>query len=221
MSAYYYGPQNHHPSSMTSHSSSSHNHRSRRAPRLSASHNTHRQFRGVRSMKELAESPPISAFRARFEAGRSFDLDDDLEFCPGLLTEDDVSTTLSLESFLLSENSNTDRTILQLQSIHSSSSDGSLSSGSPQSSPLQQQIQPQQQVTPSFSLSSASHNNYIPSTGFQSSTDQHALKLHQPAALRTRNAIPIVNPSTGMKVPSPPASISPAMMQQQTYARRW
>lgn len=42
-------------------------------------------------MKELAESAPVSAFRARFEAGRSFDLDDDLEFCPGLLTEDDVS----------------------------------------------------------------------------------------------------------------------------------
>ena len=42
-------------------------------------------------MKELTESPPASAFRVRFEAGRSFDLDDDLEFCPGLLTEDDVS----------------------------------------------------------------------------------------------------------------------------------
>ena len=42
-------------------------------------------------MKELTEAPPVSAFRMRFEAGRSFDLDDDLEFCPGLLTEDDVS----------------------------------------------------------------------------------------------------------------------------------
>lgn len=42
-------------------------------------------------MKELTESPPVSIFRARFEAGRSFDLDDDLEFCPGLLTDDDVS----------------------------------------------------------------------------------------------------------------------------------
>lgn len=42
-------------------------------------------------MKELTETPVVSAFRARFEAGRSFDLDDDLEFCPGLLTEDDVS----------------------------------------------------------------------------------------------------------------------------------
>lgn len=46
-------------------------------------------------MKELTESPPISAFRVRFEAGRSFDLDDDLEFCPGLLTENDVSAKYS------------------------------------------------------------------------------------------------------------------------------
>lgn len=94
MSQYYYGSQHHQPSSSSSHSSaSSHGHhggRSRRAARLSASQNSHRQFRGVRSMKELAESPPVSAFRIRFEAGRSFDLDDDLEFCPGLLTEDDV-----------------------------------------------------------------------------------------------------------------------------------
>ena len=209
---------------MSSHSSSSHNHRSRRAPRLSASHNTHRQFRGVRSMKELTESPPISAFRARFEAGRSFDLDDDLEFCPGLLTEDDVSLVAVapiIFSSLLHHHSANAKDVLQLQSIHSSSSDGSLSSGSPHSSPLQQQIQPQQQVTPSFSLSSASNNSYNPSASFQSNNDQHNLKLHQPAALRTRNAIPIVNPTTGMKVPSPPSSISPAMMQQQTYARHW
>ena len=55
-----------------------------------AAQNAQRQFRGVKSMRELAEAPAVSAFRARFEAGRSFDLDDDLEFCPGLLTEDDV-----------------------------------------------------------------------------------------------------------------------------------
>ena len=42
-------------------------------------------------MKELTEAASVTAFRARFEAGRSFDLNDDLEFCPGLLTEDDVS----------------------------------------------------------------------------------------------------------------------------------
>lgn len=58
-----------------------------------AAQNTQRQFRGVKSMRELAEAPAVSAFRARFEAGRSFDLDDDLEFCPGLLTEDDVSAS--------------------------------------------------------------------------------------------------------------------------------
>ncbi|KAL8942470.1 MAG: hypothetical protein Q9211_001364 [Gyalolechia sp. 1 TL-2023] len=220
MSAYYYGPQHHHPSSILSRSSSSQNHhgsRSRRAPRLSASQHTPRQFRGVRSMKELTESPPISAFRARFEAGRSFDLDDDLEFCPGLLTEDDVWNWLGSPIWC---GSIADRhCVRQLQSIHSASSDGSMSSGSPQSSPLQQQIQPQQ-VTPTFSIPSASTNAYNPSN-FPSDNNQHRLKLHQPAALRSRNAIPIVNPSTGMRVPSPPTSISPAMMQQQTYARRW
>ena len=41
-------------------------------------------------MRELAESPPVSTFRAKFEAGRSFDLEDDWEFCPDLMTEDDV-----------------------------------------------------------------------------------------------------------------------------------
>ena len=91
--SYYYGSQHHQPLP-SSHSTSLHNHhggRSRRAPRLSNSQNSHRQFRGVRSMKDLSESPPVSAFRLRFEAGRSFDLDDDIEFCPGLLTEDEVS----------------------------------------------------------------------------------------------------------------------------------
>jgi len=108
-----------------------------------------------------------------------------------------------------------------LQSIHSSSSDGSLSSGSPQSSPFQPNIQPQQQATPSFSLSSAASNNsYNPVTGYQSNNNQQ-MKIHQPSALRTRNAIPIVNPNTGMRLPSPPSSISPAMMQQQTYQRQW
>lgn len=46
-------------------------------------------------MKELTESPPTPAARLRYEAGRSFDLDDDMEFCPGLLTEDDVSAKYS------------------------------------------------------------------------------------------------------------------------------
>lgn len=231
MPAYYYGAQNHQQSSSASHSTaSSHNHhggRSRRAPRLSASQNSHRQFRGVRSMKELTESPPVSAFRARFEAGRSFDLDDDLEFCPGLLTEDDVSlqpstdraTSHHMRDPIRRSHSNRNEND-QLQSIHSSSSDGSLSSGSPHSSPSQPQTQPQQQVTPSFPIPSAPVNNYNSASGYLSTNSQQT-KLHQPSALRARNAIPIVNPSTGMRVPSPPTSISPAMMQQQSYARGW
>lgn len=231
MSAFYYGQQHHQPSSH--HAASSHNHhggRSRRAPRLSSSQNSHRQFRGVRSMKELTEAPIASAFRARFEAGRSFDLDDDLEFCPGLLTEDDVScqqtSTRPPDPAEAQDRTYGHMTNLaspiQLQSIHSSSSDrSSLSSGSPNSSPLQHQIQPTQQVTPNFSLSSASNNTYHPSTGFQSNNNSHQMKIHQPSAIRSRNAIPIVNPSTGMRVASPPQSISPARMQQQTYSRRW
>jgi len=42
-------------------------------------------------MKELTESVSVSNFRSKFEAVRSFDLEDDMEFCPGLLTESDVS----------------------------------------------------------------------------------------------------------------------------------
>lgn len=43
-------------------------------------------------MKELpTESPAVTSFRRTFELGRSFDLDDDLDFVPGLITESDVS----------------------------------------------------------------------------------------------------------------------------------
>lgn len=51
-----------------------------------------KQFRSnMRSMKELAESVSVSNFRSKFEIVRSFDLEDDMEFCPNLLTESDVS----------------------------------------------------------------------------------------------------------------------------------
>lgn len=43
-------------------------------------------------MKELTDTASILTFRQKFEAGRSFDLDDDIEFCPALLTESDVSS---------------------------------------------------------------------------------------------------------------------------------
>lgn len=103
-------------------------------------------------------------------------------------------------------------TILQLHSIHSASDRSSLSSGSPDTSPLQHQIQPVQQVTPSISLSPASANSYVHAGNVSQ------MGFQQPSAVRARKVIPIVNPNTGMTLTSPPTSISPAMMQHQ---RRW
>lgn len=194
MSAFFYSghqqQQHHHPQSMH-HNPQPHNHhgRSRRAPRLPASHNRH--YRQQKPQKEVIapENPSITAFRARFEAGRSFDLDDDLEFCPNLLTYDEK------------------------QSVSSGSDRSSLSSGSPESSPLQHQIQPDH-ITPALSLSAAT-SAYV-SASFNNNT----LKVHQPSAIRSvTKAIPIVNPSTGNRIASPPSSVSPGMMQM--TAGRW
>lgn len=199
-----------------------HHHGRRRAPKM-AQQNAQRQFRGVKSMRELAEAPAVTAFRARFEAGRSFDLDDDLEFCPNLLTEDDVcfADPSKGESLLGDRRGLTvSSSPLQLHSIHSASSDrSSLSSGSPDTSPLQHQIQPVQQVTPSISLSPAQANSYVQAgvAGNLNHANYHQSANNQ--ANRTRKVIPIVNPNTGMTLASPPSSISPAMMQ--AAQRRW
>lgn len=98
MSSYYhYNAQQHHTSATAQPVGHSHHGgRNRRAPRLSVSQNSHKQFRGVRSMKELTETASLTNFRMKFEAGRSFDLEDDMEFCPGLLTESDVSLNAQL-----------------------------------------------------------------------------------------------------------------------------
>ncbi|OAP63027.1 hypothetical protein AYL99_02254 [Fonsecaea erecta] len=200
MSTYYYTAHQQHQATNPQPMPQTHSHhgRSRRAPRLSAAQNSHRQFRAPKVVKEIVvtEPPSMSAYRARFEAGRSFDLDDDLEFCPNLLTFD------------------------ERQSVTSGSSDrSSLSSGSPDSSPLQSQIQPQQ-ITPALSISSAVTSAYMSPPSFAG--NHNNLKIHQPSAIRSRNnAIPIVNPSTGNRIASPPSSISPGMMQQTTAARRW
>ncbi|KAJ5654256.1 hypothetical protein N7520_011481 [Penicillium odoratum] len=191
MSAFMYThhqQQQHHAHHGAHMPSNNHHGRSRRAPKMAAQ-NAQRQFRGVKSMRELAEAPAVTAFRARFEAGRSFDLDDDLEFCPNLLTDED------------------------LHSIHSAGSDrSSLSSGSPDTSPLQHQIQPVQQVTPAISLSPASANSYVHGV-----TNPNQLNYQQQPANRTRKVIPIINPNTGMSLASPPSSM--AMMQ--AAPRRW
>jgi hypothetical protein len=140
-------------------------------------------------MKELSESTALSAFRLKFEAAQSFDLEDDMEFCPSLLSDEELGYI-------------------------SGSERSSLASNSPESSPTQHPTS----VAPAFSLNSSSPPFIPPS--FQS---QHSsgLKLHQPAATRARgNAIPIINPLTGITMASPPPSVSPARMQQ-TIGRRW
>jgi len=115
----------------------------------------------------------LAAFRARYEAGRSFDLDDDLEFCPAGLLNDD-----------------------ELQSISSNSSDrSSVSSGSPDASPLQHQVQPAAYTLPTPA--------YPTVPGYYQTT--HG-QVKYPTTTRTRNAIPIVNPMTGQRVASPPLS---------------
>jgi hypothetical protein len=169
-----------------------HNHvtgRNRRAPRLSVSQNSQRQVRGGRGgLKDFAEVASLNNFRNKFEAGRSFDLEDDLEFCPGLLTEND------------------------LVSMSSASERSSLASNSPESSPTQQP----QTVAPGFSLNSTSPAFIPPSFQVQHAT----MKLHQPSATRGRNAIPIINPATGITMSSPPPSVSPGRLQH-SMGRRW
>ncbi|KAI5208699.1 hypothetical protein E4T42_00120 [Aureobasidium subglaciale] len=192
MSNFHYGAP-HYATAMQSHPHPSHNHhgRSRRGPRVSSAQNAHRQqqFKAQRSPKELPETPAYSAYIRDFEAAKGFEFEDDEVFCPfHLLTEDD------------------------LHSIHSSASSdrSSLSSGSPEASPLQHQAQPTPFLLPS---AAASYNN--------NSFQQNQMKLHQPMAQRTRNAIPIVDPSTRV-IASPPPSVSPArQMQGYINQRRW
>ncbi|KAK1830727.1 hypothetical protein QBC39DRAFT_260146 [Podospora conica] len=178
------------PASASAVGHSHHGGRNRRAPRLSVSQNSQKQFRGVRSMKELAESQTVLSYRTRFEVVVSFDLEDDMEFCPNLLTECDVASIAS-----------------------SASERSSLASNSPQGSPTQQPTT----IAPPFSLNSSSPP-FVPPT-FQS--HHSGLKLHQPSATRARNAIPIINPATGISMSSPPPSVSPARMVQQSIGRRW
>ncbi|KAF1814111.1 hypothetical protein P152DRAFT_393287 [Eremomyces bilateralis CBS 781.70] len=143
-------------------------------------------MRVARTHKDIVEAAAVSAYRLNFEAARSFDLEDDELFCPfSLLTDEDLT------------------------SMHSSGSDrSSLSSGSPEQSPLQHQLQP----TPAFMLPA--------STYLQSLSSQHpsSTKIHQPIAQRSSGkAIPIVNPAT-RNIASPPPSISPA---RQMVGRVW
>lgn len=215
MSGYHYAAQ-HYPSTMQTHSSHPHNHHGRRrGPRVSAAQNSHRQqmFKAQRSPKEVTHNPASNAYAKDYENARSFEFEDDEIFCPfHLLTNDDVCWIRD-SSFDPSA-----KTLPQLHSIHSSSSSdrSSLSSGSPEASPVQHQLQP----TPSFVLSTPSNFNQA---SFNQNTvaSQQRMKLHQPMAQRTRNAIPIVDPSTRSGVASPAPSLSPPRQMQTQLGRRW
>ncbi|PSK59344.1 hypothetical protein C1H76_5898 [Elsinoe australis] len=196
--ASFYHPGHSYGNSMSGGHNHNHHGRSRRGPRgVSSSHHAHRQQHLLkqqqRSPKQPSENPAYTAYIKDLEAARSFDLEDDEVFCPvHLLTEDD------------------------LQSMHSSSASdrSSLSSASPEASPLQQQVHP----NPSFLVSgpaSYNHNAY-----HQNRASQQHTKVYQPVAQRHRSAIPIVDPST-RSVASPPPSVSPARQMQHQYARRW
>ncbi|PHH55120.1 hypothetical protein CFIMG_002755RA [Ceratocystis fimbriata CBS 114723] len=182
------------------HQQHSHHGRNRRAQRLAQSTVAKGQMRNARAVKDLNDSMALMNFRSRFEATRSFDLEDDMEFCPNLLSEND------------------------LISIHSSSSEhSSLASNSPEASPTQI---PQSVATP-FSLSSSTSSSSPPTYLAPAFTSAQAagLKLHQPAATRARNPIPIINPATGTAMHaaagvSPPPSVSPGRMHS-SIGRRW
>lgn len=211
MSQFYFNSIASHPSYPANAPSNNHHaSRSRRTPRFNPSQT--KPLKAMRSAKEPSGNTQATSFLKDFEAARSFELEDDELFCPWhLLTEDDVSTTCSANVLY---NSLTVRK--QLQSIHSSSSDrSSSSSGSPEASPQQLQLQP----TPNFmNLPSMAHTQ-MASASFQQGVSGH-LKLHQPLAQRTRNAIPIVDPNS--RATSPPTSVSPARQAQKVYAgRRW
>jgi len=124
---------------------------------------------------------PVPTFVEKFEAGRSFDVEDDFTFIPELCTEEERIM------------------------MDSSSDRSSTSSGSPQSSPLQHQVQPSP-VYPHASTYATMFPNNI-------------LKYHAPVPSRQRNAIPIVNPSTGMRVASPPL-VSPGRVSSHSLSRR-
>ncbi|KAF7950065.1 hypothetical protein EAE96_007366 [Botrytis aclada] len=141
--------------------------------------------------KREEEAAVLMSYRRTFEYARSFDLEDDAEFCPNLLTEEDMV------------------------SINGGSDRSSLASGSPTNSPPSTQVSINLSPDTNFSLNSNSHS-FI-----QSGFNVSALKIHQPSATRIgRNAIPIVNPNDGGLMSSPPTSVSPARMQQHQQSTR-
>ncbi|KAA8565566.1 hypothetical protein EYC84_009420 [Monilinia fructicola] len=128
MSSYYqhFSAHQQHTTPTNAQNGTVHN-RSRRNARLPQNKQNHQYHKIVKREEELAA---VLSYRRQFEYARSFDLEDDAEFCPNLLTEEDMV------------------------SINGSGSDrSSLASGSPTSSPQSTQVSPDT----NFSLNSSSH----------------------------------------------------------------
>jgi hypothetical protein len=152
--------------------------RRRGPPRLSVSNQKHMRASQRPPTRDMMPEPTsVLEYREHLEQWISFDLEDDLEFCPNLVTESD----------LISHSSGSERS--------------SLAGDSPNASPLQQPqtVLPGFSFSASSSFSSTSSSNSIP----LSLSQQHSVTpLYQPTASRTRNAIPIINPATGLPSPS-------------------
>lgn len=135
-------------------------------------------------MEELTDFlPAVPTFVEKFEAGRSFDVEDDYAFIPELCTEEERVY------------------------CDSASDRSSTSSGSPQSSPLQHQVQPTQAYPSASSYSNVfgANNMHLKFSGVQA---------------RQRNAIPIVNPTTGLRVASPPLASPNRLVSNNGFPRR-
>ncbi|EFW98521.1 hypothetical protein CMQ_4373 [Grosmannia clavigera kw1407] len=139
----------------------------------------------------MTDSLNLNTFRVKFEAGRSFDLEDDMEFCPGLLSEND------------------------LVSIHSSSERSSLASNSPENSPSQPS-----QVAPIFSLNASSPSFTLPTLTQQATKlyQPAATRARNPIPIVHPSSRPASHIS--MSTPIPPSG-SPGMRIPQQIGAVW
>ena len=67
--------------------------RSRRNPHRPST--SLKSFHMVRPREELTDGPTVPTFVEKFEAGRSFDVEDDFAFIPELCTEEEVRSSRS------------------------------------------------------------------------------------------------------------------------------
>jgi hypothetical protein len=142
--------------------------RSRRNPHRPSS--SLKSFQMVPPREELTDSPAVPTFVEKFEAGRSFDVEDDFAFIPELCTEEE-------------------RTMLDSGSDRSSTS-----SGSPQSSPLQHQVQP----SPAYPHA-ATYGNMFPANMLKyspvPSRQRSAIPIVNPATGMRVSSPPLASPS--------------------------